>query len=290
MNDEKKIFLSFDEQKSSSKEKISRRTSITTSSEENNSRYRPPSSPVERRCQRLSSSTSSNLNRETCQLLGPDLCSDCLEIRLKDRIDCDQHCFHCQSIEEHIFHLSRQTHLPSRKSSLDHQQRSTTNSNQRKLFEFADDILSDDEYFDDLAVNLHGKVSKTKDFYFRDFKDLTSKYRSNIYPRLLISETPVPHSSNEVFQSIRSDLFVPSKIYSQMKISSKETFSFHSKAPTFLSPRKSQQFISQHRFLQNYSPPLLIQRSNHCQSTLNNSHRTFSSVKHSLINTKNHSK
>ena len=44
---------------------------------------RPPSTPVDRRCQRDYSSRRNSIQKETCHLLGPQICSDCIEVQTR---------------------------------------------------------------------------------------------------------------------------------------------------------------------------------------------------------------
>jgi hypothetical protein len=58
---------------------IGRSSSSTNLSIKSDLIQRPSSTPVDRRCQRINSSNKSSIEKETCQLLGPQLCSDCSE-------------------------------------------------------------------------------------------------------------------------------------------------------------------------------------------------------------------
>ncbi|KAG0421484.1 hypothetical protein DMUE_6290, partial [Dictyocoela muelleri] len=143
-------------------------------------------------------------------------------------------------------------------------------------------ILSDEEYFDRLSSSLNEHSNPTP-FYFHHFKDLASKYRSNKYPRLYLSDTPPPKSANPIFKQNLVEKFDVSDKYSYMKRASTKKHHFQSNATIFISPRKSQQFYTDHRYLTNYSPPLLLQtiqqtvRNNSNPHLLNLTTKTLSS-------------
>lgn len=275
-------------------DKPSRRTSTTTGFSENSSKSdyksRPPSSPIERRCDRIYSSLKNDLNRETCLLLGPDLCSDCLEIRQKDHLSSELLSSHL--IQQRLKKHSLKRFLPNDPHLNDQQIEQIFSNYQHHLEKLSsnssEDILTDEQYFHHLSTSI-SQNSHSTPFYFQHFQDLTEKYRQNRYPRLLISETPVPQSSNPIFQQSNAEKFSISPKYSQMKRSSTKVYPLRSDAPCFISPKKSEQFYSEHRYPSNSSPPLLIQ--NIQQMKRNQSHlqtnKSYHSIhKHSLIASK----
>ncbi|CAF3623847.1 unnamed protein product, partial [Rotaria sp. Silwood2] len=97
------------------------------------------------------------------------------------------------------------------------------------------------------------------------------KYQSNKYNRLLLSETPSPQSSNPVFKKSSFEKFDSSSKYSYMKKGSTIKPNLKSNAFTFLSTRKNEEFYRDYRYLNNYSPPLLLQTLQ--QTARNNSNK-----------------
>jgi hypothetical protein len=121
-------------------------------------------------------------------------------------------------------------------------------------------------------------------FYFKDLKDFSYKYQSNKYPRLLLNETPPPQSENPIFKRSSLEKFDISSKYSFMKRASTVKPNFQTNAKLFISTKKSESFYKQHRYLINYSPPLLLQRLQfNSNYFISNQNKTF---KHSLINSK----
>jgi hypothetical protein len=55
----------------------------------------------------------------------------------------------------------------------------------------------------------------------------------------------------------------------------------------FISPRKSEQFYNDHRFLINYSPPLLHQNLQQTSRNFSPFNYQYKTIKRSLINSKN---
>jgi hypothetical protein len=150
-------------------------------------------------------------------------------------------------------------------------------------------IMSDDEYFDRLSTSLNQYAGETQ-YYFKDFNDFSRKYQSNKYERLLLSETPSPESANPIFKESSFEKFDVSSKYSGMKRVSTIKPNLKSDASVFISPKKSEQFFSEHRYLTDYSPPLLLQRIQ--QNVRKNSNQYISpynrnkTQKRSLINSK----
>lgn len=124
--------------------------------------------------------------------------------------------------------------------------------------QFNNSILSDEEYFNNLSLSLN-QYTIDKQFYFKDLKDFSKKYQSNKYKRLLLSETPSPKSANPIFQESSFEKFDISSAYSFMKRASTIKPNLKSNASIFISPKKSELFYKQHSYLNNYSPPLLLQ-------------------------------
>jgi hypothetical protein len=147
-------------------------------------------------------------------------------------------------------------------------------------------IISDDEYFDRLSSSLNQYTNETE-YYCKDLKDFSEKYQSNKCKRLLLSETPAPKSANPIFKESSFEKFDISEKYSYMKRASTIKPNLKSNSSIFISPKKSEEFYNEHRYLTNYSPPLLLQTiqqnvRNHSIS----SHYTKKSQKRSLINSK----
>jgi hypothetical protein len=150
-------------------------------------------------------------------------------------------------------------------------------------------VITDEEYFDRLSSSLD-QYSGENQFYFKDLKDFALKSQSNNYQRLLLSETPSPKSSNQIFKESTFEKFDVSDKYSYMKLASTIKPNLKSNLTTFISPKKSEQFYNQHRYLINYSPPLLIQTLQ--QNVRNNSNKNINLTntnyiqKRSLIDSK----
>lgn len=242
---------------------FSRRDSLTTTGDSVKSgrNRRAPSTPVDPRCDRAYSSRTKSINRETCDLLGPQLCSDCLELRTRTSLQAEH--LPSEQIRRRLSALAIERFLPKDKVpnqeeifKLLHDQRIELNTER----ETDEDIPSDQEYFTAMTQSLIEHChSHSTPFFFEHFKDLQEKYSSNVYPRLHLDSTPIPQSSNPLFHSDNLEFFDISPKYSQMKRASTQRYPFDSKATIFVSPRKSEQFHNQHRFLNNYSPPLLLQ-------------------------------
>lgn len=149
-------------------------------------------------------------------------------------------------------------------------------------------ILSDEEYFHQLSSSL-SEYSNQTPFYFENLKDLSEKYSRNAYPHLYLNENPPPKSSNPLFQQTSLEKFDISPKYSFMKRASTVKPIIQSNSFAFISPRKSEDFYNQHRFLTNYSPPLLQQtlqqtsRNSSLKSPIFPSNKT---IKRSLINSR----
>ena len=149
-------------------------------------------------------------------------------------------------------------------------------------------ILSDEEYFDQLSSSL-SEYSNQTPFYFLNLKDLSDKYSRNEYPHLFLWENPPPKSSNPLFKQTSLEKFDVSHKYSFMKRASTRKPILKSNSFAFISPRKSEDFYNQHRFLTNYSPPLLMQ--NIQQISRNSSRKSpiyppNQTIKRSLINSR----
>jgi hypothetical protein len=97
----------------------------------------------------------------------------------------------------------------------------------------------------------------------------------------LLSETPSPQSANPIFKQSLFEKFDISPKYASMKRASTAKPNWKSNAQSFISPKKSQVFYQQHRYLTDYSPPLLSQRLQFNSNS--NVNKTF---QHSLINSK----
>jgi hypothetical protein len=162
------------------------------------------------------------------------------------------------------------------------QQINTTNkySNQ-----FNSLIISDQEYFNRLSSSLN-QYTTENEFYFKDLKDFSRKYQSNKYKRLLLSETPPPKSENPIFKQSSFEKFDISKKYSYMKRSSTIKPNLKSNSSIFISPKKSQQFNNEHKYLNNYSPPLLLQTLQQTIRKYSNQQINSSIQNKSLINSK----
>ena len=237
-------------------------TTTTTDSVKSEINRRAPSTPVDPRCDRAYSSTTKSINRQICDLLGPQLCSDCLELRTRTNLSAEH--LPSQLIRRRLSALAIRRFLPEKSTQneeeifqLLHDQRIELNTDKERT---DGNILSDQEYFDEMTQSLieHCQRHPTP-FLFEHFKDLQEKYSSNVYPRLHLDETPIPQSSNPLFHSSQLQFFDVSTKYSQMKRASTQRYPFDTKATIFVSPRKSQLFHHQHRFLNNSSPPLLLQ-------------------------------
>ena len=246
---------------------------------------RPPSTPVDRRCQRINSSNKSSIEKETCQLLGPQLCSDCIENETRSNLSSEHLPNHL--IRQRLSSLAIRRFIPNQQDLdenqisqiINHQQNKSINTEQNQF------ILTDQQYFDQLTNSLN-QYSNQMPFYFKDFQDFQRKYRSNKYPRLLLSETPSPQSSNTIFQQSHFEKFDISPKYSSMKRASTAKPNLNTNAQVFISPKKSDIFYQQHRYLKDYSPPLLSQRLQFNSNDYLNTSQINQTQKHSLINYK----
>ncbi|CAF1239800.1 unnamed protein product [Rotaria sordida] len=252
---------------------------------------RPPSTPVDPRCHRAYSSTTNPIDRETCALLGPQLCSDCIEIKTRANLSPER--LPANLIQQRLSALALRRFIKNEENFSDDDLLKMVNNQQIQMTnkssnELNSSIISDDEYFDRLSSSLSQNAGETP-FYFKNLKDFSRKYQSNKYDRLLLSETPAPKSANPVFKESSFEKFDTSSKYSYMKKASTIKPNLKTNALTFLSTRKSQQFYSEYRYLTNYSPPLLLQtlqetvrnNSNRHLSTLSNKH-LLSSNQHQI--------
>ena len=217
---------------------------------------RPPSTPVDQRCQRAYSTRIEPIQRETCQLLGPDLCSDCIENEIRSNLSPE---FVSKDfVRQRLSSLAIRSFLPNSNQFDDQQLLQLVQNQQIQLKQNArtPSIPTDEQYFNDLTRSIRSTFQPTP-FYYKHFQDFTYKYQSNQYPRLLISENPSPTSSNPIFQQDFIDKLNVSTKYAFMKKASTTKYDFNSNLSTFISPKRSDQFHREHRYLTNYSPPLL---------------------------------
>ncbi|CAF5049410.1 unnamed protein product, partial [Rotaria sp. Silwood1] len=184
---------------------------------------RPPSTPVDQRCHRAYSSTTNPIDRETCALLGPQLCSDCIEIKTRANLSPER--LPANLMQQRLSALALRRFIKNEENVSDddllkmvnNQQIQITNKNSNSNSnEFNSSIISDDEYFDRLSSSLSQNAGE-RPFYFKNLKDFSQKYQSNKYKRLLLSETPAPQSSNPVFKQSSFEKFDTSSKYSYMK-------------------------------------------------------------------------
>ncbi|CAF4784371.1 unnamed protein product [Rotaria sp. Silwood2] len=234
---------------------------------------RPPSTPVDPRCHRAYSSTTNPIDRETCILLGPQLCSDCIEIKTRANLSPER--LPPSLIHQRLSALAIRRFLKNEQNLSDDDLLKMVNNQKIQMTnkysnELNSSIMSDDEYFDRLSSSLSQNLGE-RGFYFKNLKDFSLKYQSNKYNRLLLSETPSPQSSNPVFKKSSFEKFDSSSKYSYMKKGSTIKPNLKSNAFTFLSTRKNEEFYRDYRYLNNYSPPLLLQTLQ--QTARNNSNK-----------------
>jgi hypothetical protein len=154
--------------------------------------------------------------------------------------------------------------------------------------QFSDSILSDQQYFDQLSSSLSQYSTQTP-FYFQNLKHLSDKYSRNEHPHLLLSENHPPVSSNPLFKQSSFEKFDISSKYSSMKRTSTQKPNLKWNSFAFIPPRKSEQFYNDHRFLINYSPPLLHQNLQQTSINFSPFNYQYKTIKRSLIiiNSKN---
>jgi hypothetical protein len=246
---------------------------------------RPPSTPVDPRCHRAYSSTTNSIQRETCLLLGPKLCSDCIETQI--RADLSPERLPNNLMRQRLSALSIRKFVQNQENLTDDDLFKMINNqqiqtNQSNINQNNSSIISDDQYFDQLSQSFNQYSTQTP-FYFKDLKDFSKKYQSNKYPRLLLSETPPPTSSNPVFKQSSFEKFDISSKYAFMKKGSTVKPNFKSNISLFISPKTSEQFYNEHRYLTNYSPPALLQTTQQAIRINSNPHIIIPSHQHNTI-------
>ncbi|CAF1057406.1 unnamed protein product [Rotaria magnacalcarata] len=222
---------------------------------------RPPSTPVDPRCHRAYSSTTNPIDRQTCSLLGPQLCSDCIEIQMRANLSPER--LPANVMNQRLSALALRRFLKNEENLTDddllklvnNQQIQMKNKNQNEI---NSSIISDDEYFDRLSSSLSQNKNE-RPFYFKDLKDFSQKYQTNKYERLLLSETPAPQSANPIFKQSSFEKFDVSSRYSFMTKASTIKPNLKSNLLTFLSTKKIEQLYKDDRYLNDPSPPLLLQ-------------------------------
>ena len=252
-----------------------RRSSIGTFSARDDVIVRPPSTPVDPRCHRAYSSTTNPIDRETCALLGPQLCSDCIEIQTRANLSSER--LPANLVHQRLSALAIRRFVKNQENLTDDELLRMINNQQIQISkktcnETNSSVMSDDEYFDRLSSSLQHNVNETP-YYFKDFKDFSQKYRSNKYKRLLLSETPAPTSANPIFKESSFEKFDVSPKYSYMKRASTAKPNLKSNKSIFVSPKNGEEFYKEHRYLIDYSPPLLLQT--YQQTARNHSNSQF---------------
>ncbi len=239
-----------------------RNSSTTLSSLQPDLTLRPPSTPNNQRCHRAYSSTTTSIDQETCQLLGPELCSDCIQIQA--RANLSSHHLPDYLIRQRLTALALRRFIKNQNKLRDDDLLKMIDNQQIQLItkrsnQVSSSIITDEEYFDQLSKSLNQYAGESSPYYFKDLNDFSQKYQSNKYQRLLLCETPAPTSSNPLFnQSSVEKLDVSSK-YSYMKRASTIKPNFTSQTSTFVSPNKIHPFYLKHRSLNDYRPQFLSQ-------------------------------
>ncbi|CAF0807267.1 unnamed protein product [Didymodactylos carnosus] len=213
---------------------------------------RPPSTPIDARCDRSNSSSANILSREACNLLGPKLCSDCTEIKVRSAHERQS----TPLTKSHLYALAIQRYLVNVNENdvekLINEKK--VNMNPLRISVQENAMISDDEYFNQLASSFN--THTVTPYYFRDMSDFAEKYRQNKYDRSLLSESKVPQSANPIFDE-QIEKYDIANNYKTMRRASTVKPNLVSMAPVFISPKKSQRAY-QERYFMNYSPPLLL--------------------------------
>ncbi|CAF4683263.1 unnamed protein product [Rotaria sp. Silwood2] len=118
---------------------------------------RPPSTPVDPRCHRAYSSTTNPIDRETCILLGPQLCSDCIEIKTRANLSPER--LPPSLIHQRLSALAIRRFLKNEQNLSDDDLLKMVNNQKIQMTnkysnELNSSIMSDDEYFDRLSSSL----------------------------------------------------------------------------------------------------------------------------------------
>ena len=139
-------------------------------------------------------------------------------------------------------------------------------------------IISDEEYFDRISRSLNQYAGESSPYYFTNLKDFPKKYQ-----RSLLCETPVPTSSNRLFNRKSVEKFDISSNYSHMKRASTIKTNFKCQPSTFVSPNQIDPFHLKHRSLNEIIHPILFHKifqTNQIQKrTLIGSNYSFQSLK-----------
>ncbi|CAF1162478.1 unnamed protein product [Adineta steineri] len=266
-----------------------RRSSICTKSDIT---YRPSSQlSTDQRCQRAYSSTANSIERETCSILGPQLCSDCIEIQTRANLS-PQNLLNKSSIRQRLTALALRRFIKNNQNLTDEDLIDMINNqeidlNILNLNQLNSTVLTDEEYFDNLSKLLNRYAGESSPYYFKNLNDFAEKYQSNKYKRLLLSQTPIPYSSNPLFQNKHLEKFDVSNHYSYMKRASTNKTNLQLSTSIFVSPRKADPFHLKYKSLNNYSPTLLLQtirensKTNLSNQINNNKKRTLIGSKYS---------
>jgi len=165
--------------------------------------FHPPILPSNnQRCDRSYSSTRTSTQKQTCQLLGPQLCSDCIQIRTRANLSSQQ--LTNYSIRQRVTALALRGFIKDENKLSDDELLEMIDNQQIGLIpkrskQLDLSILTDEQYFDRLSKSFNRYAEQSSPYYFKDLKDFSQKYRANKSQRLLLSQIPVPTLSNPLF-------------------------------------------------------------------------------------------
>lgn len=198
-----------------------------------------------------------------CSLLGPQLCSDCIEVQTRANLSPER--LPVNIMHQRLSALALRRFLKNEQYLTDDDLLRLVNNQQIQIkTKISNDINcsipSDDEYFDRLSLSISQNTNE-RPFYFKNLKDFSEKYQTNKYERLLLSETPSPKSANPIFKQSSFEKFDISSKYSFMKKASTIKPNLKSNCLSFLSTRRFEQISKENRDVTNSSPPLVLKTS-----------------------------
>lgn len=216
---------------------------------------RPPSSPIDIRCSRVNSSHVRSISREHCSLLGPELCSDCLELKSKS-----DSLFHSRisstQLERRLSSLSIRRFVQNQDLYSDEelQQRIPFLGNKRMRHNTnehlsTDDFIDDDIYFDRLSNSIRDGA-RSSQLCFVNLRQLESKHRQSTEP-IRLHDNPSIESSNHVYRSVKENLFSVDQIRpsNEQRSIRVDANLLRIDRPVFISTRKSNRFYAENKFI-----------------------------------------
>ena len=187
-----------------------------------------------------------SLKSDFPNLLGPQLCSDCIEIQTRSNLSSEN--LPWNLIRQRLSALAIRSFIPNEKYLTDDHLYQMIHNQQIQVIRLIHFYLMKNIFINYLHPYRNIPIKHL--FIFLNLKDLSEKYSRNEYPHLNLSENPPPKSSNPLFKQTPLEKFDISHKYSSVKRASiVKPPILKSNSFAFISSRKSEEFNNQHRFL-----------------------------------------